>query len=329
VTKTTRNTVRMILFTLLAALPSSAASAKGASSNEVEELRREVRQLRAQVQSLRSAIAESAELDKQRLAAWNRALKSLPSADAESAEAAEPARSPEPAPPQKPEPVAETSRAPSLRASAPRPTSGPPSLGPPARRRPVEEAAGTLRGRVDVPAGEPVAYVYVENVTEPAVRGRKVVIEQKGKSFVPTWAVVQRGTVIEFPNNDNIYHNVFSNSSGNSFDLGLYNSASEAKSHTFLEPGAVDIYCNIHPQMAASTLVYPNHFFAKVKPDGKFEIAGVPAGKRKVVAWAPGSRLTAQWVDLDAGVVADLNLKLESKSGGHKNKSGRAYGSYE
>ena len=55
----------------------------------------------------------------------------------------------------------------------------------------------------------------------------------------------------------------------------------------------------------------------------------MPSGQRKVVAWAPGSRLTAQWVEVDAGATAELNLKLESKAAGHKNKTGRAYGSYE
>jgi plastocyanin len=180
-----------------------------------------------------------------------------------------------------------------------------------------------------VPSGEPVAYVYVENVMAPAVKGQHKVIEQAGKKFVPNWAVIQRGTAIAFPNNDNIYHNVFSLSAGNSFDLGLYNSGGDPKSHTFSEAGPVDVYCNIHPQMAASVLVVPNKHFAKVKADGSFEIQGVPSGKRKVVAWAPGSRSSSEWVEVGAGGTADVNLKLESKSPGHKNKAGQAYGSYE
>jgi len=195
-------------------------------------------------------------------------------------------------------------------------------------RRPPEPPSGTIRGKVTVPPGEPVAYVYVENLEEPAVRGKRVTIQQVGKKFVPGWAVVQRGTAIEFPNLDNIYHNVFSLSSGNSFDLGLYNSSAEAKGHTFNEAGAVDIYCNIHPQMAASALVVPNRYFAKVKPDGEFEIKGVPRGKRKVVAWAPGARLTSQWVELE-GETSEISLKLEPKTLGHANKQGHAYGSYE
>jgi len=293
-----------------------------AESADVEELRREVRQLQSQLQSLRTAIAEAAEMDRQRAAILTRALKTLSSAStsdsaapAPRSETASRAAPAEAAPP----PTRQAASAPAARRASP----------PPVAAAPVEQSPGTIRGKVAVPGGEPVAYVYVENVLAPAVKGQRKVIEQTGKKFVPSWAVVQRGTAIQFPNMDNIYHNVFSLSSGNSFDLGLYNSGGEAKTHTFTEPGSVDVYCNIHPQMAASVLVVPNKLFAKVKPDGTFEIAGVPSGRRKVAAWAPGSRLTADWVEVGAGQTAELNLKLDSKTPGHKNKSGQAYGSYE
>jgi len=307
-------TTIVTMVALAASLGRSAQAWAADPDADNEEMRREIKQLQAQVQALRAAIADAIDLDRQKIAALNRALKGGAPAPEAPPLPAPKAEAPEPARPAK----AQSSRA---TASA----GGAPSLG---KRRPSEDPTGIIKGRVEVPNGEPVAYVYVENVFEPAVKGRKVVIEQKEKRFNPQWAVVQRGTVIEFPNHDNIYHNVFSLSSGNSFDLGLYSSSGESKSRPFNEPGAVDIYCNIHPQMAASALVVPNRFFAKVKPDGSYEIAGVPQGKRKVVAWAPGSHLTAQWVEL-GGPGAELNLKLEAKSAGHKNKAGRAYGSYE
>jgi hypothetical protein len=112
----------------------------------------------------------------------------------------------------------------------PRPAAAAPAV------RPAAAAAvdvGVVRGKVSVPPGEPIAYVYVENVFAPPVRGKTVVIDQKNKSFAPGWAVIRRGTTVAFPNHDNIYHNVFSHSPGNSFDLGLYNSAEAAKSHSF------------------------------------------------------------------------------------------------
>jgi plastocyanin len=301
---------------LLSAAP---ARAEGQAS-EIEDLRREVRQLRSQVQSLRSALAEAAELDGQRAAVLARALKAIPAASEAAPskakdEVAEKRPAPPPAPPSPPPaepPAVAHSRKGAESRKAPE---GPPP-------------AGIVRGKVTVPKGEPVSYVYVENVSAPPVKDQKHVIEQVGKRFVPSWAVVQRGTVISFPNRDNIYHNVFSLSSGNSFDLGLY-SAGESKSHTFNEPGEVEIYCNIHPQMAASTLVVPNRLFAKVKPDGTFDIGGVPAGKRKIVAWAPGSRMASTWVDVEGGESAQVELKLEPKASAHKNKFGQQYGSYE
>jgi len=203
---------------------------------------------------------------------------------------------------------------------------------PSTQRAPKE--LGTIRGTVKLPAGEPIAYVYVENVAAPPVRGKTVAIDQKDKSFAPGWAVIRRGTTVEFPNHDNVYHNVFSHAAGNSFDLGLYNSGSAAKSHTFQAAGAVDIYCNIHPSMTASVLVVPNDLYAKVHADGTFTIRHVPKGQRKVVAWSPGSTPATQWVELGPNETADIALTLVSKSRmhknrNHKNKAGRAYGSYE
>ena len=282
----------------------------------MDEVRRDLRQLQAQVQALRAGMSEAAELDRQRAAVLMRALKNLPSVP-ETAAAT---------PSSKNEPAAPASRSAPEASSAPRAEV---AASGSSRRSASETSLGAIRGKVEVPAGEPVAYVYVENISAPPAKAERKVIQQSGKKFVPSWAVIQRGTAIAFPNMDNIYHNVFSLSAGNSFDLGLYNSGGEAKSHTFAEAGPVDVYCNIHPQMAASVLVVPNRYFAKVKGDGTFEIPGVPAGRRKVVAWAPGSRPTADWIEVATGRTADLSLKLEAKGSAHKNKSGQSYGSYE
>jgi len=305
----------LLSVTLLGAGPLQAESRRtAAAGNELEESRREVRRLREQVQTLRSALNEAAELDRQRMSVISKALRK----DGATAVAA----TPEPAP--RPEaPSAPSLPKPSASGVAPQAPSLPP------KRKVAETTTGIVRGKVELPKGEPVGYVYVENVFAPAVRSEKVVIEQVRKQFVPSWAVIQRGTTVEFPNTDSVYHNVFSQSSGNSFDLGLYNSTSAAKNHTFNEAGSVDIFCNIHPQMAASILVVPNRHFAKVKADGSFEISDIPGGKRKVVAWAPGSRLHVQWVELNAGETADVDFKLEAKLPGHKNKDGQQYGSYQ
>jgi plastocyanin len=294
---------RLMSLTMIALVAAAAPSAaqEAAKSKEIEELQRQVRALEAKVQALSAATSEVAELTLRSAAIWSRALANEPR---------------------------QVEEAPLKTRAKPRPNAAPAA----AMARPPALAAselGSVRGRVTVPKGEPIAYVYVENVFAQPVRGKTVVIDQKNKAFVPGWAVVRRGTTVTFPNHDNIYHNVFSHSPGNSFDLGLYNAAEKAKAHSFQSAGAVDIYCNIHPAMAASVLVVPNDLFAKVQADGTFAIKDVPIGQRKIVAWSPGTAPSTQWVELKAGSVAEVQLALEARSRLHKNKEGRAYGSYE
>lgn len=291
----------LLTLTMIAAcaFARSSAAQDSAQAKEVQELQRQVRALEERLRNLTTAANEIAELTRRSAAIWSRAL----TGEVRDAE-------PPPARAVKPKPSAAAVAAPPAAARAP-------------------EELGSVRGKVSVPPGEPIAYAYVENVFAPPVRGKSVVIDQRGKNFIPSWAVVRRGTTIEFPNHDNIYHNVFSHSAGNAFDLGLYNSAAPPKSHTFKAAGSADIYCNIHPNMAASVLVVPNDLFAKVQPDGTFVIKNVPSGQRKIVAWSPGTKPATQWVELKSGASADVVLTLEHKSPVHRNKEGRAYGSYE
>ncbi|HEY0710892.1 MAG TPA: carboxypeptidase regulatory-like domain-containing protein [Polyangia bacterium] len=308
--------IAALLSGFMAIGPVATAVAQAQESSNPEEMAKELRQLRARLQQVRSALGEAAEFDRMSAEAISRARRIL-----DGGEAPPPAEGAAPGLPD---------RSPRAEAAAPPRTPAAAAAAAAVRRRAAAapEAAGTVRGKVVVPPGEPVAYVFVENIRGPATPG-KVTIEQVRKQFVPSWAVIQRGKTIEFPNLDNIYHNVFSLSSGNSFDLGLYAAGSESKSHTFNEPGVVDIHCNIHPNMASSVLVVPNKFFTRVNANGTFELPGVPAGKRKIAAWAPGSKLSSDWVTIESGSSAEISLRLEPKSPGHTRKDGRPYGSYE
>lgn len=305
-----------LLLSVAAGAPTARASAQQPTT--VDELEREVQSLRGEVRALRLLLSQLAELDRQRAAVISRALESSGAAPSPAPTRPSGGRG---APPVAAAPVAPTLPAPPPVAAAPEPAE-------PAPRREATNAVGTIQGRVTMPSGEPVAYVYIENLRAAPVSGT-VTMEQLRKQFAPRWAVIQRGTTITFPNLDNVYHNVFSRSEGNSFDLGLYGGADGPKSHTFVTAGAVDIYCNIHPQMSARVLVVPNQYFAKVKPDGTFVIPNVPTGKRKLVAWAPGSEPTSVWVDLASSGSEEQALALQPRSEGHMNKFGRPYGSYQ
>ena len=217
-------------------------------------------------------------------------------------------------------------------------SSAPAANGTPASRLPTvdgpphmrEQTHAAIEGSVRVSGGEAEAvYVYVDNVKGPPVKGKTVQIKQEGKQFAPTHAVVQVGTNLWFPNEDSIFHNVFSQSPRNSFDLGAYRSGPPPHAVTMTAAGVVDVQCNMHESMRASVLVVPNRLYAKVRSDGTFRIEGVPTGSRRVVAWGPNLKPSRQTVDLGAsGARADFSLEYT----GPKvlpNKLGQPYGSYK
>ncbi len=193
----------------------------------------------------------------------------------------------------------------------------------------VALAVATVTGTVEVKGGSTGdIYVYVENVKAPPVRGRTFEIRQKGKEFVPAVAALQRGTTVNFPNADPIFHNVFSPSPTQPFDLGTYRAGDPSRSVRFLNPGVVEIYCNMHGRMRASVLVVPNAVFTKAAADGTFRLPNVPVGTRRLVAWSQDARPSLQTVAVAAGG-ATAKLVLEVAPGRqHDNKLGQPYGSY-
>jgi plastocyanin len=202
------------------------------------------------------------------------------------------------------------------------------STRPPER---IEARFGVVEGRVKVPGGDTSElYVYVENFRGPMVRGKAVEIKQENKQFIPRVQVVPIGTSVSFPNLDPIFHNVFSNSPRNGFDLGSYRAGDQTRSAVFNSPGVVDIYCNIHQRMSAHVLVVPSKLYTRVRPDGSFRIEGVPAGMRNVVAWSPSLKPTQQKVEVGPGIASRVAFDMEyTDQKAHSNKMGVPYGSYK
>ena len=193
--------------------------------------------------------------------------------------------------------------------------------------------AGTLRGRVEVieRGGKRAsdladAVVWVEG---PKVKPRasSATITMKGKTFAPRVAVVPVGGTVEFPNQDPVFHNVFSVSGENRFDLDLYKRP-KTGAWVFRHPGLVRVYCNIHPQMSAYVLVRDNPFWARPSADGRFEIPDVPAGAWVVKAWHERAGEASQAVTVPEGGALDVALTLDAskwKRAPHKNKFGKDY----
>jgi plastocyanin len=198
-------------------------------------------------------------------------------------------------------------------------------------------AAGTVTGRVDVldKGGRRLAdlsdvVVYVEGARGKP-RPARATVTMRGKSFTPRVLVVGVGTTVDFPNEDPIFHNVFSVSGENRFDLDLYKRP-KSGSWTFQHPGLARVYCNIHPQMSAVVLVRDNPFFTKASPDGAFTLEGVPAGRYLLKAWHErGGETSAELVvPAEGRVVGELHLDASGyKQVAHKNKFGKDYSTDE
>jgi plastocyanin len=197
---------------------------------------------------------------------------------------------------------------------------------PPADTRP-----GIIEGKVKVPGGDTSdLYVYVENYRGPRQPQKYVEIKQENKTFIPRVAVVPVGATVAFPNLDPIFHNVFSNSGKNTFDLGSYRAGDKSRAAVFNAPGVVDIYCNMHQRMSAHVLVVPSRLYTRVKPDGSFRLEGVPAGMRSVVAWSPSLKPVQHKVEVVAGDAARTSFDMEyTDHKSHSNKLGQPYGSYK
>ncbi len=92
------------------------------------------------------------------------------------------------------------------------------------------------------------------NVT--AVHADEYKAVQKDKTFKPASLKVKVGDTVDFLNEDDFFHNVFSLSDIKSFDLGSYPKG-QGRKVTFDKPGIVEVECSIHPEMQMKIEVTP------------------------------------------------------------------------
>jgi plastocyanin len=176
-------------------------------------------------------------------------------------------------------------------------------------------SAGELRGHVSlgVPgvslddAGPLV--VYLEGSVSQLkfeLPKRPLEIHQKDASFAPPFLVIAAGETVVMPNDDVIFHNVFSYSTPNDFDLGLY-PRGESRAKTFQYPGVVRIYCSIHESMNATIFVAPSIWHAVVGAKGEYAIRDVPPGRYRLRTWNRRLPPASQLVEIGGGAAtADI-----------------------
>lgn len=222
---------------------------------------------------------------------------------------------------------------------APRPQATVPEPEPVATPEPAPVGGAALAGRVsilrngqeqrfaDTHLNQTVVAWLPDSPTQVAPLEEQQIVTRSSR-FFPQTLVVTSGTSIRFPNLDSIQHNVFSLSPGHRFDVGLYGSA-EGATHVFNGTGTVDLFCNVHANMAAFVLVLETPHFVQPGPDGQFRLDNLPEGSGQLLVWnyraeQPLSRRT---MTLQSGL-RELDLDLDVTRPAvpqHTNKHGENY----
>jgi plastocyanin len=156
-------------------------------------------------------------------------------------------------------------------------------------------------------------------------------LTQHNKSFAPHLLVVPVGGMVQFPNRDPFFHNVFSLFEGKRFDLGLYE-AGTTRNVSFDRPGISFIFCNIHAEMSAIVIALDTPYYGISNRKGEIVIPRVPVGHYTMRAWSETAlpenlnTLTREVkVSENSTSLGVLQITGGTISTAHKNKFGMDY----
>lgn len=176
-------------------------------------------------------------------------------------------------------------------------------------------SAGTIKGKVTVRGARDArdVVVYIDKVPgEFKPPKEHAVIDQKNLTFIPHVLPVLVGTTVDYRNDDDVLHNVFSpDKCAEKFNLGTWPKG-QIRSYTFKEVGCKAVMlCNVHPEMEAWVVVLQNPYFFKTDKDGVFTIENVPAGKYTLKVWHQKLKGKPQEIEVPKEGVITVNFKMK------------------
>jgi len=173
-----------------------------------------------------------------------------------------------------------------------------------------------LRGTAPpaAPASEPVnefdrMVVILDGGPLPSKPPVTAVLDQRNGRFDPEIVIVPVGSAIDFPNFDPIFHNVFSLSKTQPFDLGFYPKG-QSRTVKFNHAGIVQVYCHIHANMYAAIIVTASPWYGKPSADGSFSWNDVPAGHYRLTAWHKIAGLYKTDVDVPESGKIEVSIQV-------------------
>jgi plastocyanin len=175
---------------------------------------------------------------------------------------------------------------------------------------PVENERYEIVSKAGVLATDPpraVVYLAGNFPRSPSLPTKTVA--QKDLAFRPALLAIEVGTKVEFPNEDDTYHNIFSYSPAKRFDLGRYPpEENPPPSQIFDKPGLVTLRCDIHEHMRGLILVLETPYFTITDAKGHFRLTNLPAGHHVLNAWINSKTTREHPVDLKSGAALHVDL---------------------
>jgi plastocyanin len=167
------------------------------------------------------------------------------------------------------------------------------------------DVTGTILRSSGKPASEAVVILDGEAKSAPL---KKVVIDQRDRKFLPHVTVVTVGTKVDFPNNDVVFHNVFTEYHSERFDFGMY-PRGRSKSQVFDRAGLAVLLCSIHPEMSAYVMCVDTPYYAVTDKRGRFRIPNVPNGSYKLQVWHESGEKSEQAVQMPRSEPFEVRIK--------------------
>lgn len=151
--------------------------------------------------------------------------------------------------------------------------------------------------------------IYLEGPDLSPGKPLSLQMKQHNRQFEPDILMAPIGSSISFPNEDPIFHNVFSLSKAKEFDLGYYPSG-QSRTLRFDKPGIAQVYCHLHPDMSAAIVIVPSAWYGQPGANGKLVFSGVPAGDYKIVAWHKSAGFLVKRIVLPETGSIDIELLI-------------------
>jgi plastocyanin len=189
----------------------------------------------------------------------------------------------------------------------------------------MEARAGAIRGHLNAPprpaqtggetavasGGPEEAVVWVDSLHASLQRRFRAKPQTRvvtvNSEFVPRVIAVDAGSAVRFANRDDVYHQVFSVSPAKHFDLGK-SAPHHASAVTFDQPGVIDVYDELHPEMAAYVVVMAHRLYARPSRAGDFVLPDLPSGTYLLHVWHPAHGELRRAIEVPRSGVAAIAL---------------------